>query len=119
MGLANAIKKVAAKQLKSFGVEATITQLTEGSYDPVNDIDITASTAVFTGYGYTENYSKRDIDGSTIKTGDVKLMLEATDIKPLVGDVVALNGLGTYKVIDVESVLINEDAVNYVLQLRV
>jgi len=118
MGLANAIKKIAAKQLKNFGVEITFTQEIEGSYDSVNDEDLTATTQVFTGYGYTENYSKYNLNGTTIKKGDVKLMLEATNIIPLVGAVASVNGLGNFEVIDVESVFINEDIVNYTLQLR-
>lgn len=117
MSLANALKKVAAKQLKKFGVEVIITRLDSDQYEPVNDNDY-GSALSFIGYGYVDNYSSYNLNTTTIKAGDVKLLLEATDVVPKIGDKVSLNGLGDFNIVSISNILVNEEVITYEVQLR-
>ena len=117
MSVYSAFKKVAKKQLGVFGVEITFTRTSSSGFDPQTGKNIN-STSTFTGYAMKSNYNNSEIDGTIVKNGDVRLMLERTDIVPVSGDVASVNGSGIYRVMDVRHVAPAEEDVIYYLQLR-
>lgn len=111
-------EKLAAKALGQYGVEVTFTQKNEAAFDPTLG-QKTSNTVVFTGFGVKSGYTKNEIDGTVVKTGDVKLLLENTDIIPKVGDEAAVNGSGTFRIINIDILSPAEETILYELQLRV
>jgi len=113
-----AISKLQSKMLKKFGVEVTFTQYTEtAEYDPLVG-EPSEADLIYTGHGVKGKYSLSEIDGTVIKSGDVKLTLELTDTKPLIGDKATVNGTGDFRVMNVIEVAPAEDVIGYELQLR-
>ncbi|MBD1589785.1 hypothetical protein [Pseudomonas typographi] len=56
------------------GAELTLQRITKGEYDPATGgaADIVQA---YEGSGFRETYSQRDIDGTVIKQGDVKILI--------------------------------------------
>jgi len=111
-----AIGGIASKVLKNFGQEATFTRETSTFFDPALGKDQT-TLSNFTGYGIKENYTKKEIDGSLVRVGDIRFLMEGSDTVPLIGDTCALNGT-EYRVMAVDPLEPAVDAVAYTLQLR-
>lgn len=118
MSIFSAVSKVSGKILNKFGVEATFTQETSTSFDPVLGAD-TVTSVIFTGYGVKSEYSKAEIDGTVIQNGDVKFILELTETVPKVGDKVTINGSLSYRIMNIKHVAPSEEDVIYILQLRI
>lgn len=57
------------------GQAVTITSASGGSYSPATGKRSGKSSAAQTGSGLEDNYTAREIDGTTIKAGDKQLML--------------------------------------------
>lgn len=72
------------------GVKVSFRRNVEKSFDPSTGI-ADDSEFVFYGYGVLLNYKSSEIDNELILKSDVKLLLEAVDHEPLVGDVVTAN----------------------------
>jgi hypothetical protein len=79
------------------GLELSLLHVTDGEYDP--DIGTSGSiTTTFDGSGFRENYSQKDIDGTRIKQGDVKILispvlLDGTDMPtPVSQDQIKFDG---------------------------
>lgn len=104
------------------GLELSLVRVTTGEYDP--DSGSTPVTTVqFDGSGFRENYSQRDIDGSRIKQGDVKilispLLLDGTDTpQPISQDKIQFDG-DTYTVQNVDPWDYAGLAVGFSVQVR-
>lgn len=110
------IGAVAAKVLGNFGQEATFTRESSTYFDPALGKDQTTTTS-FTANGIKETYSKTEIDGSLIRIGDIRFMMDSSSTKPLISDSCALNGV-SYRVMAVDSLEPAEDSIAYILQLR-
>lgn len=63
--------------LTEYGADLALTKVVTGEYDP--DIGGGSQTSTtYAGVGLRETYRNRDIDGSRIKAGDVKLLIAPT-----------------------------------------
>jgi len=110
------LKSIASSLLADNGQSLTFSRETSSGFDPATGIN-TTTTSTYTGYGAGFGYAAREIDGSVIKKGDIRLILEATDTAPLNGDTVVYDS-ETYRVMDIEKVKPATIAVLYKLQLR-
>ncbi len=117
MSVYSAFENVAKKQLGVFGVEITFTRTSSSGFDPQTGKNI-SSTTTFAGYAMKSNYNNSEIDGTIVKNGDIRLMLERTGVVPVSGDIASVNGSGVYRVMNVQHVAPAEEDVIYYLQLR-
>ena len=90
--------------------------------DPVFDNDtgdlISGGTGgTQTAYGYPENYSNAEIDGSNIMRGDIKLICSAGALRPVAGWLCLLDSK-TYRVMNCEPIRESGVDVIYYVQLR-
>ena len=90
--------------------------------DPIYDNDtgdlISGGTSgTQTAYGYPENYSNAEIDGSNIMRGDIKLICSAGALRPAVGWLCLLDSKN-YRVMNCEPIRESGVDVIYYVQLR-
>lgn len=94
---ASAARMLAPRSKGGKGLELSLLQIASGEYDPETGT-AGETTTTFEGSGFRENYSLKDIDGSLIKQGDVKilvspLLLDGTDTpKPTTQDKLVFDG---------------------------
>lgn len=70
----SAARMLAPRSKGGKGLELSLLQAVSGEYDP--DTGTSGETiTVFEGSGFRENYSLKDIDGSLVKQGDVKILV--------------------------------------------
>ena len=68
-------------------------------------------------YGYPENYSSKEIDGTNIQRGDIKLICSAGALRPVVGWSCLLDSKN-YRVMNCEPIRESGVDVIYYVQLR-
>ncbi len=56
------------------GLEMSLIRITTGEYDPETGTGAD-TTEQFDGSGFRESYNQKDIDGTRIKQGDVKILI--------------------------------------------
>ncbi|AZD93024.1 MULTISPECIES: hypothetical protein [Pseudomonas] len=71
---ASAARMLAPRSKGGKGLELSLLQIANGEYDPETGTGGETITT-FEGSGFRENYSLKDIDGSLIKQGDVKILI--------------------------------------------
>ncbi|WP_443699179.1 hypothetical protein [Pseudomonas sp.] len=103
---ASAERILAPRSKGGKGLWLSLIHVTVGEYDP--DTGSGADTTQqFDGSGFRENYQQRDVDGSRIKQGDVKLLispvlLDGSDMpQPVSQDKIVFDG-DTYTVRNVD-----------------
>lgn len=111
-------QKLGNKFIPQYGVEVTFSRRTETSQDLTLGKKVGASTLTFTGSGVRTNYSDSEIDGTRVKTGDIKMLMENTETIPEIGDDAAVNGSGTFRVMNVYKTAPAEEIIVYEIQLR-
>lgn len=119
---AAAAEMLAPRSKGGMGLELSLLRITTGEYDP--DTGTTpVTTDQYDGSGFRENYNQRDIDGSRIKQGDVKLLispvlLTGADMpKPVSQDKILFDG-DTYTVQNVDPWDYAGLAVGFSVQVR-
>jgi hypothetical protein len=101
--------------LTRYGESVTFSRETTSAFDPASGI-VTSSTSTFDGLVAKFNYRSSEIDGETIKMGDVRLVASIST-EPQVDDSVVLDGL-SYRVMNVENIKPAGTNVIYKLQVR-
>ncbi|MBM6442403.1 hypothetical protein JQF37_02020 [Pseudomonas sp. MIL9] len=119
---ASAARMLAPRSKGGKGLELSLLRVTTGEYEP--DTGTTpVTTNQYDGSGFRENYNQRDIDGSRIKQGDVKilvspLLLDGTDTpQPISQDKILFDG-DTYTVQNVDPWDYAGLAVGFSVQVR-
>ena len=108
----------ASKLLAAKGEPVTVTFVGGGATDPITGAAETpAADVTYTGNGYPSQYMQKDIDGTNILAGDVRLILELIDERPEVGCLATVDAK-TYRVMDVNPVRLSGADVVYICQLR-
>jgi hypothetical protein len=113
-----AMDKVASNLLKKFGVEVTFTQQTETGFNAGTGTP-TFTTVVFTANAIRSFYDKREIDGTNIIAGDIKLTINNPATIPKVGDKCAINGSAVQRVMEVTPISPAEENIIFTIQLRI
>ena len=78
-GKALAVRMLAPRSKGGKGAELTLTKTEKGPRDPDTGGSSTVVTS-FLGSGLRETYEQKDIDGSLIKIGDVKLLVSPVQL---------------------------------------
>lgn len=109
----------ALRQIENAGLDVTITRTVVGSFDPTTGGTTAAADIVATASGVQTRYSNRDIDGTVIKRGDMRLLIAASglSISPEQGDTATSDSI-VWQVVNVESIKPSDTAVLYICQVR-
>lgn len=101
-----AAEVLAPRSLGGNGLQLSLIHVTDGEYDPETGTG-GGTTATYWGSGFRENYTQKDIDGTRIKQGDVKILispilLDGTDTPlPISQDQILFDG-DTYTIQNVD-----------------
>ena len=120
MSLADAQADIesAIEALQESGEPVVFSYATTPVYDDDSGDLISGGTSVTqTAYGYPENYSSKEIDGSNIMRGDIKLICSAGALRPAVGWSCLLDSK-TYRVMNCDPIRESGIDVIYYVQLR-
>jgi hypothetical protein len=107
----------ASRLLKQFGEPIEFKYTTGGGFDPATGAPIAGSEVVRIGSGYPGRYESNDIDGTVIRSGDIKLTVERISERPQVGWDVTVDGL-KYRVQNVQNVRLSGEDIIYICQIR-
>lgn len=113
----DAITSTASTLLKNFGQTITVTYSTSESYDVKQQKNV-KNTNTFTGFGVLTTFKTTEIDGENIKSSDIKLILQSTDIAPKIGNVVTADSID-YRVVNVNPKNPAGTTIVYECQLRI
>ena len=107
---------VASRLLSDKGESVAFTREVETSFNSGTGAQ-TVSDYTFSANGHPMGYTASEIDGSLIKQGDIKLLLEKTDNAPLIGDSAKLDAVN-YRVMDVKKTKAQGKVITYTCRLR-
>ena len=110
------LSSVASTLLKSRGALLTFSRETSSVHDPASGKN-TTTTSTYTGYGAAFAYNQSEINGNTIKNGDINLLLEAVTTEPAQGDSVTIDSI-TYRMMAIKKTSPAGTPVIYEIQLR-
>jgi hypothetical protein len=89
----NAIAQRAAKSLAKYGAPAVLERKSTGDYDPTIGEPDDKGTKLYKTVAVRGTYAVRDIDGTRIKVGDVRLYVSGLlAVEPQPGDTIAFDG---------------------------
>lgn len=114
----NVIQTTALNLIEKFGTDATVKKVSiAAGANAWNASQQTASSVA--GKAVRTEYSLYNINGTTIKAGDVKLLLAAKDLTavPVQGDTVVFAGT-EYKVMNIDPIAPAEVILVHIVQLR-
>lgn len=108
----------AKRLLTQFGETVTVAAPATGGFNPITGAPESSTPgATYTGKAYPGRYQKSEINGTTIQSGDVRLILELIAARPQVGWYVTVDA-DTYRVMDVNPIRKTGEDVIYICQLR-
>lgn len=83
----------AQQVIAAVGVPVTLSRAIIDDYDPTQGTADTLGATPFTGVGVRDQYALKDIDGTLIRSGDVRIYLSMTvDGGPQPGDQLTMDG---------------------------
>lgn len=107
---------VANRLLTDKGQLVVFTRITTNFFNPTTGINETIAST-FSGYGAAFDYNQAKIDGTMIKRGDIRLLLEAVTTEPKQDDKATIDG-DDYLVMNVKPLSPAGTVVTYEVQLR-
>ena len=108
----------ALEALTESGEQVVFSYATTPVYDDdTGDLISGGTSGTQTAYGYPERYSSKEIDGSNIMRGDIKLICSAGALRPVTGWSCLVDSV-TYRVMNCESIRESGVDVIYYVQLR-
>lgn len=108
----------ASRLLSRYGETVTVDAPETGGYNPITGEPGDGEPgASYTGKGYPGRYQKSEINGTTIQSGDIRLVLELLEQRPQVGWYVTVDSV-TYRIMDVSPIRRTAADVIYICQLR-
>lgn len=111
------LKATALSLLTDKGQSMTLTKRPSGAYSPATgSAPITETTEAV--YGAAFDYNARDIDGTLIKRGDKRVIMEASDTVPTSTDTLTIGGV-VHSIIEAVPVNPGGVVVIYKVQVRV
>ena len=120
MSLADAQADIesALEDLMGSGEQAVFSYAVDPVFDSdTGDLISGGTSGQQTAYGYPESYSSKEIDGSNIMRGDIKLICSAGALRPAVGWLCLLDSVN-YRVMNCELIRKSGVDVIYYVQLR-
>jgi hypothetical protein len=112
------VAATAAKLLARFGEEVSIAFPNQQARDPITGelMGDSAPPLIVSGNGYAGRYKASDI-GGPIQAGDIRLVLELIDPRPIPGCLAQVDG-NSYRVIETMTVRSSGADIVYICQLR-
>lgn len=110
--------QVAIDLITEYGQEADFLRSVNGEYDPTSGEYFTQDTTPYSGMIVPNDYKEREIDGTIIQRGDVKVLAHKMTETPAVGDQVTFGEID-YRIINVKKTKANGADCLYTLQVRV
>ena len=92
MAFYDGLQTVAANLLRSKGQNLTFNRKTVSSSNAATGV-VTSTPSTYTGYGVALNYKKKEIDGTVIQAGDIRLIFAKTTTAPINGDTVTIDSI--------------------------
>ena len=120
MSIADAQADIASaiESLQESGEQAIFSYAVDPVFDnDTGDLISGGTSGTQTAYGYPENYSNAEIDGSNIMRGDIKLICSAGALRPGIGWSCLLDSVN-YRVMNCEPIRESGVDVIYYVQLR-
>lgn len=114
MGFYDNLQNVAVNILKKYGQQLTFTRKTVGDYDATTGT-ATSIESTYKGYGAILEYSSKDMADGSILSGDKKIIIEYVKQRPVVNDIVTVDGIN-YNIIAVKEV--NPAGINVYSELQ-
>lgn len=113
------LAKITLDQIRRFGQKVTITRKVQGSYNAsTSSRTITTSTQTNVD-AVVEEYKQREIDGTMIQAGDIKMHLPALGVnQPSNNDVITTADSTSYTIKNVNVISPSGSPIMYTLQLR-
>jgi len=109
---------VAAKLLTDKGQTIAFSRDNVIGYNAATMSETTGSAVTFSGVGAAFGFNQSEIDGTTVQQGDKRVILEATDTAPEIGDIATIDSIA-HRIINVETVSPAGTPVIYKLQARI
>lgn len=111
--------ETASKLLAKHGEPVVLKTVATPSFDPITGEPVGGGgvQTEYTGNGYPSKYISTDVDGTNIKQGDIRLIMELVTVRPQRGWTSTVDGL-TYMVMDVQAIRQAGADQLYILQLR-
>jgi len=117
MGFYDDMAAVAAKLLTDKGQTITFSRDNVISFDAALGKETTGVATTYSGKGAIFDYNASEIDGTVVQQNDKRLILEAVDTPPLIGDQATVGSVA-YRIINKEAVTPAGEVVIYKAQLR-
>lgn len=118
MSLADAQADIesALESLMESGEQVVFSYQTDTVFDDdTGDLISPGVSGTQTAYGYPENYSNAEIDGTNIQRGDIKLICSAGPLRPVAGWICLIDSV-TYRVMNCEP--IRESGIDVILYVQ-
>jgi len=110
------LASTASRLLTKYGQTVVFTRTTGATFSPSTGAYSGGTTTTVTGVGATFPYNIKEIDGTLVQLGDVRVFFYATSA-PLVGDNCAVDSVN-YRVQSVEQLSPGGTVVLYTVQCR-
>ena len=113
------VAQEADSAIANAGTSLTIKRDTAGVTDPITGITTGGRITSYTATGVKLRFKNRDIDGTLVKAGDLRILLSVAglNITPESTDTITVSGVD-WKIIDVKPLEPAEIVVLYELQIR-
>jgi len=116
--LSDDLEALATELITEYGQSCSFSRTSGGTFDPTAGENTGASTSTWTGVCVPEDYKRYEINETTIKENDIKLLVNKTDTEPKAGDTVTVSTV-VYRVIEAKKQVLNGANVMYELQVRI
>lgn len=109
----------ALQAIQDAGTAITVTRETVDAFDPSTGDVTPGATLVASGYGVQTRYSRRDIDGTVIQIGDMRLLVASSGLAfaPEQNDTITVDSVA-WDVVNVEPITPSGEDVLYICQVR-
>lgn len=110
--------QTATRLLAKYGEPVAVTFNDWAEYDPITGAPDGSNTqTTVQAVAYPTAYFAREIDGTVIQAGDIRLVLELMAPVPVIGCTVAIGGT-TYRIMDIRQVRLSGANIIFICQLR-
>ena len=118
MSFYSGLTATAAKLLLKYGQSVVLKHETGGTVNPATGVVTTSATVTtITGNGAASRYKNAEVDGTLIRSGDQRLILEKVSTVPQTGWKAQVSGK-EYKVMGAVPISPGNEDVIYICQLR-
>lgn len=116
MTFATNLQAAASRLLTAYGQSISVLKDVVASYTVATGAVVQGTDVTYTGYGHPQSYTKENIDGVLIQSGDIKLLFYSAT-QPSLNDIFTLDSL-KYTAVQVSNKKVQGSNIYYEVQLR-